>query len=129
MKIICFIVILIEITKEVTAIEEECIACYVCKPGATCRSIEELNDKTLCLPGWLNCQTVTTKKKGRVVSVTGGCVPGPKEDKDVDCSEFPGGQTICICNTHLCNGYDFDGTSTLPQKCDLTTQKNNPDDT
>jgi len=124
MKIICFIVILIEITKEVTAIEEECIACYDCKSGATCKSIEEMQDKTPCLPGWLNCQTVTIKKKGKVVSVRGGCVSGPKTDKDWDCSELASAY-ICICSTHLCNGVDL-GTSTLTQKCNLTTQKTTP---
>jgi len=127
MKIICFIVVLIEITKEVTAIEEECIACYDCKSGATCKSIEEMQDKTPCLPGWLNCQTVTTKEKGKVVSVTGGCVPGPKRPKDHDCTTFPGNPpvTICTCSEHLCNGVDL-VPSTLTQKCNLTTQKTTP---
>ena len=36
------------------------IECYECKFGATCTSIDEMQDKTTCPSGWENCQTITT---------------------------------------------------------------------
>merc|ERR1712133_354330 len=51
--------------------------CFDCKSGTTCKSIEEMQEKTTCLSGSENCQTVETSKKGKVVSVTGGCCCGP----------------------------------------------------
>ena len=62
------------------------------------------------------------------MSVKGGCVPGPKKEKDHECSDMSG-TTICTCNKHLCNGNDLDttttaqNTTTVAQKTTTTTQE------
>ena len=64
-------------------------------------------------------------KKGQVVSVEGGCVPGPKKDEDHDCTTFPSsGKEICTCNKHLCNGVDL-GTAMNTEKTTTTAQETN----
>jgi len=94
--------------------------CFDCKSGTTCKSIEEMQEKTTCLSGSENCQTVETSKKGKVVSVTGGCCCGPKKEKDYDCAELSR-SIICTCNYHLCNGIDLD-TTTTTQNTTMATQ-------
>ena len=60
------------------------------------------------------------------MSVTGGCVPGAKNEKDLDCTTFDSSEkTICTCNEHLCNGGDL-GTTTKTQKTTPTRQKTTP---
>ena len=57
------------------------------------------------------------------MSVTGGCVPGAKKEKEHECTTFDNtGETICTCNKHLCNGVDL-GTTTTTQNTTTTTQK------
>ena len=58
------------------------------------------------------------------MSVTGGCVPGAKNEKALDCTDMSG-TTICTCNEHLCNGGDL-GTTTKTQKTTPTRQKTTP---
>ena len=56
-----------------------------------------------------NCTNLSIflEKNGKVVSVTGGCVPGPKKEEEHDCTTFQNPKTtICTCNEHLCNGVD-----------------------
>ena len=64
-------------------------------------------------------------KNGKVVSVEGGCVPGPKKEQDHDCLINDSGSTICVCNKHLCNGVDLAAITTT-QKTTTTTQKTTP---
>ena len=70
-------------------------------------------------------------KNGKVVSVEGGCVPGPKEEKDHDCNINDSGSTIFVCNKPLCNGVDLctatttQNKATNSQKATPTTQKAN----
>jgi len=119
---LCFLTIIafVSVFQTVRAIE-----CYDCKFGETCTSIQEMQDKTTCMSGWENCQTITTEKKGKVVSVTGGCVPGPKKEEEHDCTKFDSsGTTICTCNEHLCNGIDL-GTTTTTENTTTTTQQSN----
>ena len=74
-----------------------------------------------------NCTnpSIFLEKKGKVVSVTGGCVPGAKKEEELDCTTFHNPEkTICTCNKHLCNGVDL-GTTTTTQKTTTTTQKTN----
>jgi len=94
--------------------------CYDCKIGTTCTSIEEMQDKIPCMTGWQNCQTVTYEEKGKVVSVKGGCVAGPKRPDDHDCAKLDNAR-ICTCNFHLCNGIDL-GTTTTTQNTTMATQ-------
>ena len=73
-------------------------------------------------------------KNGKVVSVEGGCVPGPKKEKGHDCLINDSGSKICVCNKPLCNGVDLQprtttttqNTTTTTQNTTTTTQKTTP---
>ena len=66
-------------------------------------------------------------KNGKVVSVEGGCVPGPKKEKGHDCLINDSGSKICVCNKPLCNGVDLQPrTTTTTQNTTTTTQNTTP---